>query len=141
MHGSPCDVLQVNAPNIKELLPELFQENLLRGRGLFCQAIMKAQLASPTFSPQVLALEMLILLLENPSDDSVEMAVDFCKEVGAYLQDVAPAGLHSVFERFRAILHEGAIDKRCQYMIEGLFAVRKVCCMCHGCQAVTKCTL
>eukprot|EP00879_Flechtneria_rotunda_P006154 GHRR01006471.1.p1 GENE.GHRR01006471.1~~GHRR01006471.1.p1 ORF type:complete len:946 (+),score=354.04 GHRR01006471.1:464-3301(+) len=173
---------KVNAPNIKELLPELFQENLLRGRGLFCQAIMKAQLASPTFSPlyaalvsvvntkflelgelllhrviaqfkraykrndkpitiaaakflahlinqgvvhEVLALEMLILLLENPSDDSVEMAVDFCKEVGAYLQDVAPAGLHSVFERFRAILHEGAIDKRCQYMIEGLFAVRK----------------
>lgn len=47
-------------------------------------------------------------------------------QVGAYLQDVAPAGLHSVFERFRAILHEGAIDKRCQYMIEGLFAVRKV---------------
>lgn len=31
---------------------------------------------------QVLALEMLILLLENPSDDSVEMAVEFCKEVG-----------------------------------------------------------
>eukprot|EP00879_Flechtneria_rotunda_P030295 GHRR01032915.1.p1 GENE.GHRR01032915.1~~GHRR01032915.1.p1 ORF type:complete len:125 (-),score=32.02 GHRR01032915.1:371-745(-) len=56
MHGSPCDVLQVNAPNIKELLPELFQENLLRGRGLFCQAIMKAQLASPTFSPLYAAL-------------------------------------------------------------------------------------
>jgi len=47
-------------------------------------------------------------------------------QVGAHLQDVAPSGLHSVFERFRAILHEGAIDKRCQYMIEGLFAVRKV---------------
>jgi hypothetical protein len=47
-------------------------------------------------------------------------------QVGAHLQEVAPTGLHSVFERFRAILHEGAIDKRCQYMIEGLFAVRKV---------------
>jgi pre-mRNA-splicing factor CWC22 len=47
-------------------------------------------------------------------------------QVGAFLQDVAPAGLHSVFERFRAILHEGAIDRRCQYMIEGLFAIRKV---------------
>lgn len=34
---------------------------------------------------QVLALEMLILLLENPSDDSVEMAVDFCKEVCVYM--------------------------------------------------------
>lgn len=31
---------------------------------------------------QVLALEILILLLENPSDDSVEMAVEFAKEVG-----------------------------------------------------------
>lgn len=40
-------------------------------------------------------------------------------------QDVAPAGLHSVFERFRSILHEGSIDKRVQYMIEGLFAIRK----------------
>jgi hypothetical protein len=74
----------------------------------------------------VLALEMLILMLENPSDDSVEMAVDFCKDVGAFLQEVAPAGLHSVFERFRTILHEGAIDKRVQYIIEGLFAIRKV---------------
>ena len=31
----------------------------------------------------------------------------------------------SVFERLRAILHEGEIDKRVQFMIEGLFAVRK----------------
>ncbi len=27
-------------------------------------------------------MEILILLLENPSDDSVEMAVEFAKEVG-----------------------------------------------------------
>ena len=31
----------------------------------------------------------------------------------------------AMFERFRSILHEGTIDKRVQYMIEGLFAVRK----------------
>jgi hypothetical protein len=42
------------------------------------------------------------------------------------LQDVAPAGLNTVFERFRTILHEGEIDRRVQYMIENLFAVRKV---------------
>ena len=34
-------------------------------------------------------------------------------------------GLHSVFERFRGILHEGEIDKRVQFMIEGVFAIRK----------------
>ena len=38
---------------------------------------------------------------------------------------VSPAGLLAVFERFRGILHEGAIDKRVQYTIEGLFALRK----------------
>ena len=33
-------------------------------------------------------------MLENPSDDSVEMASDFVKEVGAHLKDVTPSGLH-----------------------------------------------
>ncbi len=31
----------------------------------------------------------------------------------------------SVFERFRAILHDGQIDKRIQFVIEGLIAVRR----------------
>ncbi|XP_021617936.2 pre-mRNA-splicing factor cwf22 [Manihot esculenta] len=29
------------------------------------------------------------------------------------------------FERFRGIFHEGEIDKRVQFLIEGLFAIRK----------------
>lgn len=33
--------------------------------------------------------------------------------------------LTGIFERFRGILHEGEIDKRVQFMIEGLFAIRK----------------
>ncbi len=37
---------------------------------------------------------MLILMLEKPSADSVEMACEFTKEVGAFLQEVAPSGLH-----------------------------------------------
>jgi pre-mRNA-splicing factor CWC22 len=40
-------------------------------------------------------------------------------------QEVSPKGLRAVFERFRGILHEGTIDKRVQYTIEGLFAVRR----------------
>ena len=42
------------------------------------------------------------------------------------LTEVTPAGMHAVFERFRGILHDGSIDKRVQYTIEALFAVRKV---------------
>ena len=41
------------------------------------------------------------------------------------LFQVSPAGVHAIFERYRAILHEGEIDKRVQYMIESLFAARK----------------
>jgi hypothetical protein len=31
----------------------------------------------------------------------------------------------AIFERFRGILQEGEIDKRVQFLIEGLFAIRK----------------
>ena len=41
------------------------------------------------------------------------------------LADATPQGFNGVFDRLRAILHEGAIDKRVQYTIEALFAERK----------------
>lgn len=175
-------VNKVNATNIKNIIPELFSENLIRGRGLFCRSCMKSQMASPGFTdvfaalvavvntkfpevgdlllrrivlqlkraykrndkPQLLAavkfighlvnqqvaheiiaLELLTVLLEKPSDDSVEVAVGFVTECGSILQDLSPKGLHGIFERFRGILHEGEIDKRVQFLIEGLFAIRK----------------
>lgn len=48
--------MQVNTTNIKMIAPELFQLNLVRGRGLFARAVMKAQLASPGFTPVFAAL-------------------------------------------------------------------------------------
>jgi len=42
---------KVNVSNIKFIVPELFGENLVRGRGLFCRSIMKAQAASLPFTP------------------------------------------------------------------------------------------
>lgn len=41
---------KANSPNLKLIVPELFQENLVRGKGLFCQSIMKAQAASLPFT-------------------------------------------------------------------------------------------
>ncbi|VVB11549.1 unnamed protein product [Arabis nemorensis] len=175
-------VNKVNASNIKNIIPELFAENLIRGRGLFCRSCMKSQMASPGFTdvfaalvavinakfpevaelllkrvvlqlkrafkrndkPQLLAavkfiahlvnqqvadvliaLELSHVLLENLTDDSVEVAVGFVTECGAMLQENAPKALNGIFERFRGILHEGEIDKRVQYLIESLFATRK----------------
>lgn len=42
---------KANSPNLKQIVPELFGENLVRGKGLFCQSIMKAQAASLPFTP------------------------------------------------------------------------------------------
>ncbi|EGG12817.1 uncharacterized protein MELLADRAFT_32479 [Melampsora larici-populina 98AG31] len=173
---------KVNVPNIKYIVPELFGENLIRGRGLFVRSIMRAQASSLPFTPvfaalvsiintklptlgellvtrvvsqfrrayrrndkvtcvattifiaqlvnqqvahHLLAFEMIILLLEKPTDDSVEIAVGFTKEVGAFLSEAEPKANNSVYERFRSILHEATISKRVQYMIEVLFQVRK----------------
>ncbi|KAM3291354.1 pre-mRNA-splicing factor CWC22 [Capsicum chacoense] len=165
---------KVNAINIKNTVPELFGENLIRGRGLFCRSIMNPiftdvfaalvavvnskipvigdlllrrlilQLNKPANKPQLLAslkfvahlgnqqvvhdliaLQLLTVYREIPNDDSVEVAVSFVTECGSILQDLCPSGLYAIFERFRGILHEGEIDKRIQFLIENLFALRK----------------
>ena len=56
-----------------------------------------------------MSLEILTLLLERPSDDSVELTITFLKEVGQKLTEVSP--------------HEADLDKRTQYMIEVMFQV------------------
>jgi pre-mRNA-splicing factor CWC22 len=193
-------VNRVNVGNIKHVVPELFSENLIRGRGLFARSIMKAQAASLPFTPvfaalvsiintklpmigelllhrlvsqfrrafkrndkvrqkiepfnfcnltpplqtvchstttfiahlvnqgvahELIALQILVLLLERPTDDSIEIAVGFTREVGAFLQDNSPKANATVFERFRAVLNEGNLSHRIQYMIEVLMQVRK----------------
>ncbi|XP_015777043.1 PREDICTED: pre-mRNA-splicing factor CWC22 homolog [Acropora digitifera] len=148
-------VNKVNTSNIGNIVRELFQENIVRGRGVLCQSIIRAQAASPTFTHvyaalvailntkvckeplsghtllsvcgahELLALEILTLLLHKPTDDSVEVAIGFLKEVGLKLTEVSSRGVHAVFERLRNILHSAEIDKRVQYMIEVMFAIRK----------------
>jgi len=175
-------VNKVNVGNIKNIVEELFQENLVRGRGLFVRALIRAQMASPGFThvfvglvavinsklpelgdllirrvilqfrraykrndkivttaaikfmahlvnqkvcSELLALHVATLLLERVTDDSIEVCVAFMQEVGQAIQELSSAGSQAIFERFRTILHEGEIDRRVQYVIEGLFEVRR----------------
>jgi hypothetical protein len=69
-------------------------------------------------------LQILVLLLERPTDDSIEIAGGFTREVGAFLAENSPKANATVFERFRAVLNEGTISHRVQYMIEVLMQVR-----------------
>lgn len=47
---------KVNVSNIQNIILELFNENLIRGRGLLTKAIFKAQMASPNFTHVYAAL-------------------------------------------------------------------------------------
>ena len=49
-------VNKVNASNVANVVPELFRENLIRGRGLFARSVLKSQMASPQFSGVFAAL-------------------------------------------------------------------------------------
>merc|ERR1719335_668932 len=53
-------VNKVNVSNIKNLVEELFQENLVRGRGLFVRSVVRAQMASPGFTHVFAALVSII---------------------------------------------------------------------------------
>lgn len=175
-------VNKVNTDNIKQIIPELFSINLVRGQALFARSIMKAQAAALPFTPvyaalvavvnskfpaigglilsrliiqfrralrrndkalclsstrfiahlcnqlvahEILGLQILAILLKNHTDDSVEIAVGFTREIGAHLQDVVPKPFNVTFEWFRTLLHEATLEKRVQYMIEVLFQVRR----------------
>ena len=49
-----------------------------------------AHLVNQQVAHELLALEILTLLLANPTDESVEVAVSFLKEVGQKLTELSP---------------------------------------------------
>lgn len=53
-------VNRVNIANIKQVVPELFSEDLIRGRGLFARSVMKAQASSLPFTAVFAALVAII---------------------------------------------------------------------------------
>jgi len=173
-------VNKVNTSNLKHIVLELFEENIIRGKGLLCRSIMKAQLASPQFTPvyaallaiinvkipevgellvkrvisqfqkayrrndkilmvsvttfiahlvnhqvagDLLAFEILSLLLNNPTDDSVEVGKEFMLHVGAKLTELNKKLVESIRRKFLDIVQKGEnIDVRVQYAIETLLA-------------------
>lgn len=74
-----------------------------RGRSCYLTSLLidglsvDFQLKESVFTSQaheVLCLEMLTLLLERPTDDSVEVAISFLKECGLKLTEVSPRGIN-----------------------------------------------
>ncbi|KAK5860946.1 hypothetical protein PBY51_022384 [Eleginops maclovinus] len=131
VYSAVVAIINSKFPQIGELILKrlilAFRRSYRRNLKQQCLTASKfvAHLINQNVAHEVLCLEMLTLLLERPTDDSVEVAIAFLKECGLKLTEVSPRGINAIFERLRNVLHESAIDKRVQYMIEVMFAIRK----------------
>ena len=131
VYAALAAIINTKFPNIGELLLKRlilnFKRGFKRNDKTRCTSSVRfiAHMVNQQVGHEVLALEILTLLLENPTDDSAEVAITFLKEVGQKLTEVSPRGIHAIFERLRHVLHESTLDKRTQYMIEVMFQVRK----------------
>ena len=86
---------------------------------------MIAHLINYRVVDSLLAFEILMLCLENQTDDSLELSCNFLIECGEFLSDEDANMTNDIFEKLRSILEEGNVDKRIQYIIENLFKIRK----------------
>lgn len=131
VYAGLVSVINSKFPNIGELLLQrlviTFRRGFRRNDKVICVTASKfiAHLVNQRVAHEILALEILTLLVETPTDDSVEVAIAFLKECGQKLTEVTGKGVNAIFEMLKNILHEGRLEKRVQYMIEVVFQVRK----------------
>lgn len=124
-------VLNTKLPEIGYLIAKRvilqFRRAFQRNNKIVCIATTRfiGHLINQRVLTDFFGLELLYFLLEEPTEDSVDIACDFMKECGQVLSDLTSSGVNAIFERFKGILHEGEIQKKVQYSIENLFAIRK----------------
>lgn len=105
----------------------MFQKNYKRNNKLQIQTSLEmiAHLINQQVISDVIGFEILLILLENSTSDSIELCVSFLKSSGEALEKLNPNLTQEIFEKLREILHEGSIDRKAQYLIDSLFAIRK----------------
>ncbi|KAK4414353.1 Pre-splicing factor CWC22 [Sesamum alatum] len=83
-----------------------------------------AQLVNQAVVYELVAFDVLLLLLGRPSSDHVEVAVRFCVECGSSLLEFSPRRLNEVVKEFRRV--RGEVEEHVQVLILRLFVVRRL---------------
>lgn len=124
-------VLNTKFPELGELLLDRLVWQFKRGykrsnkASVLATVTFIAHLVNQNVSHEIIVLEILTLLLDKATDDSVEVAVGLLKHCGCKLQAVAPICCIGIYDTLKTILSEGSIDLRVRYMVEVMFAIRK----------------
>ncbi|KAL3622336.1 hypothetical protein CASFOL_033747 [Castilleja foliolosa] len=76
---------------------------------------------------EVVALDVMLLLLGNPSSDNIRVAVNFCFECGRFLLICAPRRtLDEIFREFNHLVKKGGLTKSDKVLILRLVVARKL---------------
>ncbi|KAG7819294.1 hypothetical protein KL909_004882 [Ogataea angusta] len=92
-----------------------------------CKAsvIFLSQLVNFQVCHDIVALQLLFLLLEHPTDTTVEIACALLHNCGHFLSENSSVALNAVFERLGTVLTEDMVSKRIQLLIQEAFKQRK----------------
>jgi pre-mRNA-splicing factor CWC22 len=91
-------IINSKFPNIGELVLRRliiqFKRSFRRNDKQTCITVSRfiAHLANQRVAHEIIILEMLVLLMQRPTDDSIEVTVTLLKECGAMLLKVTPKG-------------------------------------------------
>ncbi|CAF2739363.1 unnamed protein product [Rotaria sp. Silwood2] len=130
VYAALVSVINSKIPQIGDLvvkrLISLFHQSYQRNDKTNCLTTTRfiAHLLNQNVLHAIAVLEMLVSLLRNPSDDSIELAIELIKKCGQKLSQVYPRILDSFFSTLRNLLHESSLDKRTLNMIEVLFTIQ-----------------
>ncbi|KAG7894406.1 hypothetical protein KL908_001778 [Ogataea polymorpha] len=83
--------------------------------------IFLSQLVNYQVCHDIVALQLLFLLLEHPTDTTVEIACALLQNCGKFLSENSSVALNAVFERLGTILTEDLVSKRIQLLIQEAF--------------------
>ncbi|KAH3671661.1 hypothetical protein OGAPHI_000366 [Ogataea philodendri] len=87
--------------------------------------VFLAQLVNFQVCHEIVALQLLFLLLEHPTDETVEIACALLENCGAFLYESASVACNAVFDRLRTVLSEDMVSGRIQLLIQNAFKSRR----------------
>ncbi|MEN2499347.1 MAG: pre-mRNA-splicing factor cwc22, variant 2 [Marteilia pararefringens] len=131
IYAALVSVINTKLPQIGELLLKRLVMNfkLYYGGNMRQECINSvrfiAHLTNQFVCDELLVLEILFTLLDEPTTISIEVACGFLRECGQFLDTNCARASNAIYERLRTLLYEADIPKRSQYMIEVLFAIRR----------------
>ena len=119
--------LPTNGELILHRLVQQFKRCYKRKNKNECVATVKfiAHLVNQGVVHELLALQVLTLLLETPTDDSIELCIAFLKESGMKLKDICSRAFSATNDTLRNVLHEGKLETRILYMVEVYLKILK----------------